>query len=230
MYMDDIEVFRTSTAEPTANGIIWSYARDMSAYVALFKTPHKLIFDLGNIVDDTYTGLWNTTLTATFFDAESTVKPADIILPVSAQKSGSNQSSAFVVPESKALNTLELPKNANKAVFSISACGQAAEEFWWSNVLSSDTRAFGNESVLYGHSPFRELQLFIDGKMAGVAWPFPVIFTGGIIPGFWRPIVGIGTYIPCIYASGVCANAVRFRCFRSPRGRDRHFTFPAFAE
>jgi hypothetical protein len=197
MYLDDIEVFRTSTAEPTANGIIWSYAKDMSAYVALFKTPHKIIFDLGNIVDDTYTGLWNTTLTATFFVAENTVKPADIILPISTQKSGTDQSSAFVVPETKASNTLELPTSANKAVFSISACGQAA--------------------VLYGHSAFRELQLFIDGKMAGVAWPFPVIFTGGVVPGFWRPIVGIGTSLSRIFATGLCTNTLRFRCFRSPR-------------
>jgi hypothetical protein len=103
MYLDDIEVFRTSTAEPTANGIIWSYTKDMSAYLALFKTAHKIIFDLGNIIDDTYTGSWNTTLTATFFVAENTIQPADIILPISSQKSGTNQSSAFVVPERKHL-------------------------------------------------------------------------------------------------------------------------------
>jgi hypothetical protein len=209
MYLDDIEVFRTSTAEPTSNGIIWTYTKDMSAYLALFKAPHKIIFDLGNILDDTYTGSWNTTLTASFFVAENTIKPADIVLPISTQKSNTNQPSAFIVPESKALATLQLPTNAKRAVFSISACGQAAEEFWWSNVLSSDTRVFGNESVLYGHSPFRELQLFIDGNMAGVAWPFPVIFTGGIVPGFWRPIVGIGTSSPCIYTSKVYTDVFR---------------------
>jgi hypothetical protein len=62
------------------------------------------------------------------------------------------------------------------------------------NVLSSDTHVFGNATTLYGHSPFRELQLLIDGQLAGVAWPFPVIFTGGIVPGFWRPIVGIDAF------------------------------------
>lgn len=30
--------------------------------------------------------------------------------------------------------------------------------------------------------------------MAGVVWPFPIIFTGGIVPGFWRPIVGIDAF------------------------------------
>jgi hypothetical protein len=194
MYLDDIEVFRTSTAEPTASGIIWEYTKDMSAYSSLFTSSHKLIFDLGNLVDDTYTGVWNTTLTATFFTSHNTINPADIILPISTRKSATNQSSAFVVPDSKAIENLNIPRNAKKAVFSISACGQAAEEFWWSNVLNSDTRVFGNDTALYGHSPFRELQLLIDGNMAGVAWPFPVIFTGGIVPGFWRPIVGIDAF------------------------------------
>ena len=30
--------------------------------------------------------------------------------------------------------------------------------------------------------------------LAGVAWPFPVIFTGGVVPGFWRPIVGLDAF------------------------------------
>lgn len=192
--LDDVEVFRTSTAEPTRYGITWTYIKDMSNYLSLFQKPQKIIFDLGNLVDDTYTGSWNTTLTATFFTAQEAVEPAHVIIPISAGRSADNAPSGYAVPEMKAINTIVLPQHANKAVFSISACGQAAEEFWWSNVLSSDTGVFGDDTILYGHSPFRELQLFIDGYMAGVAWPFPVIFTGGIVPGFWRPIVGIDAF------------------------------------
>jgi hypothetical protein len=47
---------------------------------------------------------------------------------------------------------------------------------------------------LYGYSPWREVQLYIDGMLAGVAWPFPIIFTGGVVPGLWRPIVGIDAF------------------------------------
>ncbi|CAO2658427.1 Nn.00g061500.m01.CDS01 [Neocucurbitaria sp. VM-36] len=194
MFFDDTEIFRTSTAEPTQYGIIWTYTKDMTNYLSLFKTPQRIIFDLGNLIDDTYTGSWNTTLTATFFTADEILEPADLIIPVSARRSAENAPSGFVVPETKAVDSLILPQNTRKAVFSISACGQAAEEFWWSNVLTSDAQVFGNETTLYGHSAFRELQLFIDGYMAGVAWPFPVIFTGGVVPGFWRPIVGIDAF------------------------------------
>ena len=194
MFFNDTEIFRTSTAEPTQTGIIWTYTKDLSQYLSLFRESQKIIFDLGNLVDDTYTGLWNTTLTASFFTAEDTIDAADLIIPVSSRQSASDKPSIFRVPESKAVNSLALPQNIKKAVFSISSCGQATEEFWWANVLSSDTTVFGNETTLYGHSPFREVQLLIDGILAGVASPFPVIFTGGVTPGFWRPVVGIDAF------------------------------------
>ncbi|KAL5378676.1 hypothetical protein DPSP01_008902 [Paraphaeosphaeria sporulosa] len=194
MYFNDTEVWRTSTAEPTANGIVWTYVKDMSNYLSLFQEPQKIIFDLGNLIDDTYTGKWETTLTATFFTAQDTIDAADVIIPISAHQSSLDKPSAFAIPDTKAIDTLKFPHNVKKAVVSLSAVGQATEEFWWSNVLSSDTTAFGNETTLYGYSPFREVQLYIDETLVGVAWPFPVIFTGGVVPGFWRPVVGIDAF------------------------------------
>jgi Peptide N-acetyl-beta-D-glucosaminyl asparaginase amidase A len=109
--------------------------------------------------------------------------------------SSQDQASAFRVPDGgPASSSLTIPRNAKRAVFTISACGQAKdEEFWWSNVPSSKVASFEN-NTMPGASPWRELQLLIDGKLAGFVWPFPVIFTGGVVPGFWRPIVGIDAY------------------------------------
>ncbi|KAI9735694.1 MAG: hypothetical protein M1818_006302 [Claussenomyces sp. TS43310] len=195
MYFGDTEIWRTSTAEPTTTGIEWTYVKDMSEYLYLWREPQKLIFDLGNLIDSTYTGHYNTTLTATFFTSDDTVQPASIIIPISARNSASNGASVFKIPEDNATNTVSLPRNIHRAVFTLSACGQAAEEFWWSNVLSSDTDSFVPiDGILYGYSPWREVQLYIDGHLAGVQWPFPVIFTGGVVPGLWRPIVGIDTF------------------------------------
>ncbi|OJJ36754.1 hypothetical protein ASPWEDRAFT_26209 [Aspergillus wentii DTO 134E9] len=194
MYLGDTEVFRTSTAEPTTNGIVWTYIKEMSQYNTLWKEQQKLIFELGNLIDNTYTGSFNITLTA-YFSHNQNVKTADIILPITARKSASNSSSAFTVPSDNTTVLYQFPPTASRAVVSISACGQSEEEFWWSNVLSTDTKSFNSVAGdLYGHSPFREIQLFIDGILAGVVWPFPVIFTGGVAPGFWRPIVGIDAF------------------------------------
>lgn len=197
MYLGDIEVFRTSTAEPTKNGIVWTYVKEMEQYNSLWKSEQKIIFDLGNLIDSTYTGTFNTTLTATFFSVpEPDTKPiADIILPISSRQSAENKGSAFTVPADNASIAYTLPQNIDRAVVSLSACGQATEEFWYTNTFSSQVNTFESTAgTLYGYSPFREVQLLIDGQLAGVSWPFPIIFTGGIAPGFWRPIVGIDAF------------------------------------
>jgi hypothetical protein len=194
MYLGDNEVFRTSTAEPTTQGIVWTYIKEMSHYHSLWKSPQKLIFDLGNIITDVYTGSFNATLTA-HFSYEKSVKTADLILPISSRKSASNAASAFQFPTDNTTVNYTIPAAVSRAVVSISACGQSQEEFWWSNVFSQDTQNFENTvGELYGYTPFREVQLYIDGILAGVVWPFPVIFTGGVAPGFWRPIVGIDAF------------------------------------
>lgn len=194
LYLGDSEVFRTSTAEPTKDGIAWTYVKDMSPYNSLWKEPQKLIFDLGNIITDKYTGAFHVMLTASF-SHEKKVRTADMIMPISARKSGSNLSSAFNVPSENTTVYYKFPASASRAIVSISACGQATEEFWWSNIFSSDTETFNNSiNQFNGFSPFREVQLLIDGVLAGVVWPFPIIFTGGVAPGFWRPIVGIDAF------------------------------------
>ncbi|KAL1304575.1 hypothetical protein AAFC00_003547 [Neodothiora populina] len=195
VYFGDIEVFRTSTAEPTATGIEWVYLKDMTSYSSLFREQQKIIFDLGNIVDSTYTASFNVTLTAIYFTASSdSVNLADLILPISAEQSANDAASVFTVPSDIASSNLSLPRNTLRAVLTVAATGQSNEEFWWSNVPSTNTASFPQTGALYGYSPFREVQLYIDGLLAGVVWPFPIIFTGGVVPGLWRPIVGIDAF------------------------------------
>lgn len=194
VYLGDIEVFRTSTAEPTATGIEWTYLKDMTSYLSLLDQSQKIIFDLGNLIDSTYTGAFNVTLSAAFFTASDSIAPADLILPISTRQSASDAASVFTVPPNIASNDITLPQNILRAVVTLSTTGQSDEEFWWSNVPSSYTETFPQTGELYGYSPFREVQLYIDGHLAGVAWPFPIIFTGGVVPGLWRPIVGIDAF------------------------------------
>ncbi|KAI9892279.1 MAG: hypothetical protein M1814_001738 [Vezdaea aestivalis] len=192
MWLGDIEVWRTSTAEPTLTGIQWTYQKDVSHLLALFQQPQTLIFDLGNLIDDTYTAPFNATLTATFSKAELGAQRADSILAISARRQ--NLSSAFTLPSDVAASTINFPQNVRKAVVSLSACGQADEEFWFGNVYESDRTTFPKIGSMLGYSPFREVQLYIDGELAGVAWPFPIIFTGGVVPGLWRPVVGLDAF------------------------------------
>ncbi|KAI0843521.1 peptide N-acetyl-beta-D-glucosaminyl asparaginase amidase A-domain-containing protein [Hypoxylon sp. FL0890] len=198
-YLGDTEVWRTSTAEPTSYGIRWVWLKDMTPFLSLWKQPQTVIFDLENIVDDTYTGILNTTLTATFFKNPAAAVdgkgPADLIIPISERTGSAGQPSQFTYPDQNATNTVSFPRNANRAVFTVDVKGQGDEEFWWSNVPQSAVHTFDAEYGPYpGYSPFREVQVLIDGQLAGVDWPFPVIYTGGVVPQLHRPIVGIQAF------------------------------------
>lgn len=195
MYLGDVEVFRTSTAEPTPNGIVWTYIKEMDQYNALWKTEQKIIFDLGNLINSTYTASFNTLLSATFFTAPQTNAVADQILPISARRSADNGPSAFSLPSDNASVAYRIPQNTERAVVSLLACGQGAEEFWYTNAKNSEVSTFASQvGELNGYGPLREVQLFIDGQITGAFVPPTVIFTGGIAPGLWRPIVGIDAF------------------------------------
>jgi hypothetical protein len=150
------------------------------------------------LLDDKYTGIFNATMTAIFFNSDietDQAPPSDLIIPISARQGANNSVSQFTLPAQNATNTISFPRNAHRAVFSVSANGQASEEFWWSNVPETDVSTFNaTAGELPGLSPFREVQVLIDGQLAGVQWPFPVIFTGGVVPSLHRPIVGIEAF------------------------------------
>ncbi|KAK8015136.1 asparagine amidase a [Apiospora arundinis] len=196
MYLGDTEVWRTSTAEPNGSGIRWVWLKNMTPFLSLWKQPQTLIFDLENNVDDNYTGLLNTTLTATFFKSDIGHAPADQIIPITQRLGTQGKPSQFLTPPSNVTATVtNFPRNANRAVFSVDVKAQREEEFWWSNVPQSAIDTFNVTNNQYaGYSPFREVQVAIDGQLAGVVWPYPVIYTGGVVPQLHRPIVGIDNF------------------------------------
>ena len=141
--------------------------------------------------------------TATFGGSSSRFlkdRTADVIVPLSTRSSTSN--SLFTVGGSNSdtagTTKVTLPNNARKALVEITASGTAQDEFWYTSVPDQvynqvdpiDAANFG----LYPRGPFREVQLLIDGKLAGFVLPYAVIFTGGINPLLWRPESSYGAW------------------------------------
>ena len=100
----------------------------MTSFLSLFQKEQKLIFDLGNLVNDVYTAAFNVTLTASYFTSNASVSPADAILPISKRLSLQDQPSAFQLPLEPAENDLILAQNVRKAIVTIAATGQDEEE------------------------------------------------------------------------------------------------------
>lgn len=214
MWIDDTEIMRLSTAEPTYQGIVSYITKDLTQYVPAFKdtsnnrASKRFIFDLGNIVNEVYNAPIHVTVDAYFWQPTreggdhqaygGISAPAQRIIPVSAQRGVSEgKPSAWHFPNEKAETKFRISRKATRAVLTVAATGQGAEEFWWSNVPESASEYFKSadpNSKLPGLSSFREVRVYIDDREAGYAWPFPVVFTGGISPSLHRPVAGIQAF------------------------------------
>ncbi|KAJ7172471.1 peptide N-acetyl-beta-D-glucosaminyl asparaginase amidase A-domain-containing protein [Mycena filopes] len=187
----NVEIWRSSTPEPTATGIIWTYVKDATRYIPLFGKPGTFILELDNVVQPGLTGIYSTTVQATFYASSKQHPPAkksNTIIPLSTLSNTTGNDAS--VPPSFSIN-VTLPKNAVEVYAELYASGNGQEEFWYFNAANKylDNLPAG---TTYGQGPFREVRLLVDGQIAGAALPYPVIFTGGIVPSMWRPITSYG--------------------------------------
>ncbi|KAG0608563.1 hypothetical protein M758_8G115200 [Ceratodon purpureus] len=204
VWLSGVEIFRTCTAEPTQQGIFWTVEKDITRFKPLFTSPQLLALELANVVDNTYTGIYNVTLSAHFYTGgkpkassskESYGGVADVILPF-AETSPLNGGYWFQLQNESDVQTqkLTLPSNAYKAVLEICVSFHGPDEFWYTNPPNDFLEA-NNLTDVAGNGTFREVLVSIDGLLAGVVYPFPVFYTGGVDPYFWRPISAIGSFV-----------------------------------
>ncbi|KAI0374289.1 hypothetical protein BV20DRAFT_961408 [Pilatotrama ljubarskyi] len=193
LYLSNVE-----TRSQLRRGPCGACVKDVTHYSALFAVPGQLLMDFSNIVsaDLGLDGVFHVTLTGTFHAPTRLLpKPAtsDVILPLT--NLSPNQSNFFTIADDLGGTTqVTIPRTAQQAVIELYASGNAEEEFWYLNTPDAFLPFFPESSGLIGKGPFREVQALVDGRLAGVAWPHAVIYTGGITPTNWRPLTAYGTY------------------------------------
>ncbi|CAL0317622.1 unnamed protein product [Lupinus luteus] len=218
IWLGGVELLRTSTAEPTNVGIFWNVRKDVTKYYSLLlRSDLNLTMMLENIVDNEYTGVYHVTVTLLFYtddavrvpfgrsfsrylmeETESnsgfneSPPPADLIVPIS---SDGKRGFWFMVESENDLHSrsIQIPQNTHRAVLELCVSFHGNDEFWYSNPPDSYIKANGLATGR-GNGAYREVYVTIDGEVVGSEVPFPVIFTGGINPLFWEPVVAIGAF------------------------------------
>jgi hypothetical protein len=155
-----------------------------------------LVVDVGNYVVGPYNGTFNATLSINFYNlkAPRSELPPEYIIPI-AKVDSSGVSNYFSLPNDEASTPVTIPHHTSRLILEVFASGNGQEEFWYSNVPSEYANTFAPWNATFlGQGPFREVVVCIDDVAVAVLWPFEVVFTGGICPGFWRPIVGHRTF------------------------------------
>ncbi|MFD3930355.1 peptide-N4-asparagine amidase [Streptomyces sp. NPDC058614] len=174
LHIGGVEVFRTSTPQPSPDGIEWSVEKDVTRYSDTLRTEQPVEMLIGNVVNDTYTGIIDVKVTLTFYAAEGTAKKAEAATPdrVLTLQDGA----------------LTAPRNSERIVAEVYATGSGGgcEEYWYLTV--PDPAPY---SCKADNGPYREVQIKVDGQLAGIAEPFPTVWTGGWSnPFLWYVIPG----------------------------------------
>ncbi|MCD9640754.1 hypothetical protein HAX54_026282 [Datura stramonium] len=76
VWLDGVDLFRTSTAEPTENGVSWTVTKDVTRYSSLLlKEDISLSVMLENLVNDVYTGVYHVNVTFLYYEVENMYVP-----------------------------------------------------------------------------------------------------------------------------------------------------------
>jgi hypothetical protein len=189
LYIGGVNVYFGTTAEPRAAlSPSWHVERDITDLSALLASSQSGEAVIYNIVNSTYTGIIYGTVQIQFYPASLQALPA--LVPDKVVGLSANGADQYLYTTTDQLTqTLSLPKNIERAYLDVIAQSQSQDEFWYTNAPND----VANEVQEYGNTGFREVEVSIDGKAAGLAPVYPWIYTGGIDPYLWEPIVGVQT-------------------------------------
>ena len=192
-YLGHANIYYGTTAEPRAGlSPSWHVERDVTDLTALVRSAQTGEANLGNFVGVsdgvTYDGIIYASARLEFYPASGRDAPttADLVVPVNG---ADGDAGALDTTASTITQTLNLPRNVERAYLDVIAQSQSNDEFWYFCVPSDE--AANLESC--GNTPFRETEITIDGQPAGVAPVYPWIYTGGIDPYLWEPLPGVQT-------------------------------------
>ncbi|MCY0870422.1 MAG: hypothetical protein OWT27_07510, partial [Firmicutes bacterium] len=214
VWAGDTQIFTGVTPEPTQAGITWTVQKNITRYLPVLMGQTTMTNEIDNYPSSVYTGIPDVSETLTFYPATgpAPAQPAPAPMPP-GQPPATTTSSVYGQPALAAINsqppggpagpvtgydngvpssvvplqsspgmdtlqaggvftsTVDLPHDITGARLDLYLIPQIGEEFWWGNTPA-----------------FREIEVSVDGKPAGVIWPFPYIYTGGVNPLFWQPL------------------------------------------
>lgn len=185
-----VEILRTSTPQPSPDGITWSVEKDVTRYRDTLVRPQPVEMLIGNVVNDTYTGVIDVKVTLTFYAAEGrpgsasstdstgSTDSADPADPADPADSGGSGGPAQTPDRVLPLTTPEIttPRNTERLLAEVYATGSGGgcEEYWYMTV--PDAAPYSCKAA---DGPYREVRVSVDGQLAGIAAPFPTVWTGG---------------------------------------------------
>ncbi|MGA8273030.1 MAG: peptide-N4-asparagine amidase, partial [Candidatus Sulfotelmatobacter sp.] len=202
VFLANTNIYFGTTPEPLSTLTnTWHVERDVTDYSALLAIPQSGAIILQNCTTDCpapynteLNGVFTVSADLEFYPAERRDRDdqrdqrrPDVVLPlIQINSSGGINLPATLSSPTVLLSTaFTLPTNTEEAYLDVISQSQSDDEQWYAcfpNDLSSINEVYG-----CGNTDFRESEITIDGKPAGIAPVSPWVFTG-FLPNQWMPI------------------------------------------
>ncbi|KAJ1262760.1 hypothetical protein BS78_09G134700 [Paspalum vaginatum] len=162
VWLDGAELLRTTTAEPTPDGVRWTVRRDVTRYSALLQSPPGGVLSvmLENLVNDQYTGVYNVSVSFEFYGAPAYLSAAGSSFAGSGAGAADPKPASPTLPESY-FQPADL-------ILPVSEATGESKGFWFRIQNSSDSRS---KLVTIPSSTYRAvLEVFVSPHSNDEFW------------------------------------------------------------
>ncbi|KAH7667535.1 Peptide-N4-(N-acetyl-beta-glucosaminyl)asparagine amidase A protein [Dioscorea alata] len=218
IWIDGVEVLRTTTPVPMSPGAFWKVTKDITRYASAVRRLADYNGVVSMMLENSNTelpGVYSASISIHFyrgavstnpnsFSTHPTIKglykePADLIIPVT-NENGFNKAGFWFTIQNEAdtvATSIQIPTNTYRAVLELFVSYHGDDEFWYNNPLRSsylDKTSNPKLSTPRTNGAFRQVFAAIDGKFVGGHIPIVVIYPGSINPFFWSPVAAIAAF------------------------------------
>ncbi|MGH9450405.1 MAG: peptide-N4-asparagine amidase [Terriglobia bacterium] len=206
IWLKGVNLYFGTTEEPSPGfGPSWQVERDLTDYSSLLRLPGEGVALVNNWVDPKRASIIHASAKLLFYPAETSFpapRTPDAVYPLNGD---GNLPASLQTGDDQLLRSIAFPRNTTRVYIDVFAQSQFHDEFWYTCLPDryvQQTTAYAMKRGYKGApvhpracsgGSYREVEVSVDGKPAGLAPVYPWVYTGGIDPYLWRPTPGVQT-------------------------------------